>query len=917
MLAVLLVNRNRTVSRDQVLELLWEDAPPETAHHIIEVYVSGLRRILEPRVRARGPYRVIVGNRDGYCLHAEEPAVDVGLFEGHLRSGGEAIALDDHPGAVEHLTSALALWRGPALTGLRTFRFAASEARRLEQSRELAYDQLAGALFATGEHQRVNVLLSRATTEHPLSESLAGHLMLARYRCGDSAGAIDVYYHLRRQLADQLAIEPSPRLQALLRGILNREADLMGERSGGSVIRLPQIPDLFVGRSADIDVVHGMTRARRLVAITGIPGVGKTRLAIEAAARCAPVFNGGVYLVELASVRDVRGVFSALGTSLGLQEHGPTETKELVLEFIGRRRVLLVMDNCEYAVSALKTILVEMLGHCSSLHVLATTRDPFGLVEEQTWELAPLAVPQEDEPDLHLAEAVALFYDRVSAFDPSFELRPVDQPAMVQISRRLEGIPLAIELTAPRLRTMSLAQLATALESEDVVEPPEHPLKPVRYRSLEAAIATTYSMLEPELEQFMLALSLFSDAPALPFRVAAVGGISTSEPQLAAIVDALAARALLKVSNDGRVRTLESLRRFGERTLRSRSAWDSIRDRHTTVFADLARSVGSGLEGPGQPKALQVLADEHLNVNAALSALARRGSFDEVASISGLLGRYWWVRGRVSEGRRWLALSLAHPGEASRGRAEAHRILAYMEWNQGRLRSAVRQSQRALKMSLLLGDTADIARSKYYLGIAVHQTGRLTAALEHLREGAHLAEQATDGHMRGLLLDMIARTLNGSHRPDEATQISLEALSLLRAAGDDFGIGVCLHNLAEGWMLTGQNPRAATAYQESMQIFQGLGGKAGFAYGLLGLASAASRCDRQESAARLVGAADAYWESVGFVLLPEDELSVTDALAAANARLGASQVEALRAEGRMWATRPTFMSWVQRVSEEF
>ena len=487
LLAVLALRAGQVVSAERLMDDLWGPDAKASAANSLQGLVSKLRRVL--------PAGVVVTRPPGYLLAVAPEAVDVGRFERMVVAGREAAAGGDAAAAAELLREALGLWRGPALAEFAYDEFAQSEVVRLGEARLAAFEDRIEADLACGCHAELIGELQALVSEHPLRERLRGQLMVALYRSGRQADALRCYQDGRTTLVDELGIDPGPALQRLEAAVLAHDPalDPPAVTRTDDVAEVPGLPSAgrslpwaamtgsltsFVGRTTELVEVTKLMGEARLVTITGPGGAGKTRLAVEVGTQLQASVPDGVWLVELAPLSDPSSLPRAVAAVLGVREptsvaptpgggpEGPPREEEWLVEYLGAKNALLVFDNCEHVVEAAAGLVQRLLAHCSQLRVLATSREPLAVPGEVQWPIPPLGSPVvgASEAEVASSEAVRLFTERAAAVQPSFILTPKTALVVADICRRLDGIPLAIELAAARVKVLPVAQIAERLD---------------------------------------------------------------------------------------------------------------------------------------------------------------------------------------------------------------------------------------------------------------------------------------------------------------------------------------------------------------------------------------------------------------------------------------------------------------------
>jgi predicted ATPase/DNA-binding SARP family transcriptional activator len=495
LLADLLVNSGRVVPADRLVEDLWGDDPPGNPANTLQGRVSALRRALGPAGGA------LVTRPPGYLLEAGPEQVDAGRFE-RLVAEATAAAAGEGPRAARQLEEALGLWRGPALAEFADQPWAQAEAARLEELRLAATEALVELRLAAGGHAGLVGELEGLVAAHPTRERLRGQLMVALYRSGGPPGRrLGAYQQAREVLAEELGIDPSPELQRLHHQILLQDPALEAAVPDRALPRhnLPERLTSLVGREGELREVAKLVEEHRLVTVTGPGGAGKTSLAVALAERLAAGYPDGVWLVELAALREPALLGEAVAAVLGLDEAAGTGTPppsraERLASFVPDKAMLLVLDNCEHLVEACAGLARRLLEAGPRLRVLATSREVLGVPGEVVWPIPPLAVPAAaDDTDAGTAEdarqatapealagfdAVRLFVERAASADPGFVLDAASAPVVAELCRRLDGLPLAIELAAARTRALPPVELAARLEDRFRLPPAAPALDP-------------------------------------------------------------------------------------------------------------------------------------------------------------------------------------------------------------------------------------------------------------------------------------------------------------------------------------------------------------------------------------------------------------------------------------------------------
>jgi predicted ATPase/DNA-binding SARP family transcriptional activator len=855
LLCRLLLDANRAVSRDALIEALWGERPTPTAARGLQVQVHALRRLLGAARIATEP--------DGYRLRVEPRDLDAYRFERALADGQERLAAGDHEAAAAALREALALWRGRPFDELAGHVAAEPEIARLEELRAVARETRIEAELALARHDDVVPELEALVRADPLRERAYGQLMLALYRAGRQADALAVYGRARSTLLEERGLEPGPELRRLQRAILAHDPALAVEPPElGARRHLPAPLTALVGRERELDEVAGLIRAgeARLVTLTGAGGVGKTRLAVQAAHGLADVFADGVHFVDLSHLREASLVASTVGHALGVEDHGDRPVAESLQRFVRERRLLLLLDNFEVVDDA-APLVGELLAHAPGLAVLATSRSPLRLAGEHQYRLAPLG----------LDDAVGLFTERAVAVAPRFRRPEQGAAEVAAICRQLDCLPLALELVAVRARDYSASELLGLLASPIELAAGGARNLPERHRALRATIDWSHELLDPGERRLFTRLSVFSGG-CTPAAAAAVCGAERHE------LAALAASSLLleRAGADGGARfgMLETVREYAAQRLASDPEADAVRERHATLFTDLAEGAAASL-----------LDDEHDNLRAALAWSRDVGAVDVELRLVAALARAWVVRGHLGEGQRRLAAALAHADGASpalvAGALAGETLLAH---SLGRFEAMRLSAERALELYRSLGDEPGIAMALQRLGTAVANEGDVALGIALNSESVERFRALGDDRGLASALNNLGCGLLLQGDPAVAEPLFEESLECYRRLGRERE-PVPRSNLGLAALLQQRHRDALARFGEAAALAAELGSTEPEAYALEGMAAALVGLGQTASAATVLGAAAAAAERIGMQLEPleqgihdETELTVRAAL---------------------------------------
>ena len=515
LLVALALEPGHVVPKATLIDWIWGEHPPADAANALQRLVSRLRKAL--------PDGVVEGQTDGYRLRIEPDAVDAVRFERLLARRRSAARHDEDPRRLRLLREALALWRGPALqdVGLQESPAFDAAVTRLERLRLAAIEDRFEAELSVGNGAELVAELTDLVAAHPVRERLAAALMRALVAAGRDTEALLAYQRTREALADALGVDPSPELSALHVALLRGE---LGQREKTRKTNLRAELTSFVGKDADVAAVRELIAEHRLTTIIGPGGAGKTRLATETARTLLhqPDLPDGTWLVELAPILADDDVAQAALAALGLRDAllggAPNaEPTERLIAAIRDRAALLVLDNCEHVIDSAAAFAHRVLGECQRLRILATSREPLGITGEALWPVEPLALPPTDASpaEIESAPAVRLLRDRAGAIRRDLAADARTLSTMARVCRALDGMPLAIELAAARLRTMSIDQLASRLDDRFGLLTSGSRTALPRHRTLRAVVDWSWELLSDAERMVLRRLSVFSGGASL------------------------------------------------------------------------------------------------------------------------------------------------------------------------------------------------------------------------------------------------------------------------------------------------------------------------------------------------------------------------------------------------------------------
>ncbi|HEY7278439.1 MAG TPA: BTAD domain-containing putative transcriptional regulator [Trebonia sp.] len=851
LIARLALAGGQPVSTGALAEAVWDWAPPADAANALQTLVSRARRAL-------GGAAAVEQSAAGYRLAVSPDDVDALRFERLVAEGAVA--------------EALALWRGPALADAGNF--AEAFARRLDDLRlEAQVTYLTGEIDGGRAAASVGEL-EALVAEHPLHEQLTGLLMRALAATGQQAKALAAYAALRARLADELGIDPGPQLQAVHLEVLRGEVAVASPPADRARTNLRAQLTSFVGRQDDVLRLRKTLEIYRLVTLVGPGGAGKTRLAAEVAAGVRDDATGGepdgIWMAELASVTDAADVPKAVLGSIGLRETRllPDGTQRItsrdarsrLLEGLADTSALLVLDNCEHLIDACAHLADALLAHSPRLRIVATSREPLGITGESLFVVPPL----------HEDPAVLLFADRAAAVSPDFALDDETHPLVVDIVRRLDGLPLAIELAAARLRTLPLAEISRRLTDRFRLLTGGSRTALPRHRTLRAVVEWSWELLSSDERLLAERFSVFP-AGATPASVAAVctdeGGADGELPAGEAdeLLSSLVDKSLLQPVDDGsRLRMLETIREYGAERLAGRGEVGELRRRHAAHYSALMSEAAPKLLTRDQLSWLAALRADRDNIVAALRYWCDAGDAANALSLAVSLAVMALLLGSDADMAEWLGDALAVPGEADPGLRTisealhvATSVMAPTETSAGANKGVETYPGLIERLDVLDIDkypVAGLLRPIY--AMFVNDEARLRVYLDQARAGRDEWLVAATW--------MMSAGMAENHGDLEAMRAAAaEAVARFRALGERWGLSSALRTSGNVKLLDGDVDGAVAAYTEAGSLLAELEHREDMSQVQLKLAEIAARQGDLARARELSAAARAAAESSG------------------------------------------------------
>jgi predicted ATPase len=840
LLAALATHVGETCSTDVLIDAIWGASPPASAAKLLQVYVSQLRKLLGPTQIAR--------RGSGYALDLGDDSLDAARFERLVEEGKAAIRCGNPPLAATLLRRALGLWRGRAYGEFAYDDFARAEAERLEELRVGALEERLEAELALGGHADLLPELRSLAAEHPLRERLQAQAMLALYRCGRQSEALDVYAALHARLRDDLGLEPGQDLRELQRRILLHDPELDAAPAVGPAGALPAPSNRLVGREQELRELRDLLASTdvRLLVLTGAGGSGKTRLALEAAHDAAGAFTDGALFVDLTPVRDPREVIGAISSAVGVPEQ-PGDPLETLGAALRARALLLVIDNVEHLREA-APIFVQLLARAPRLTMLVTSRVVLHLSGEHVYPVEPLSEQA----------AVALFVQRARAADPRFRSDDADEQAIAQICTRVDQLPLAIELAATRVRTLTPVELLARLEPRLPVLAGGARDLPARQQTLRATLEWSVELLDADERRDLCRLSVFAGGCTLE---AAESVCETTLERLSSLVDHNLVRRVPSAPGS-RYSMLETIRELAAELLESSPDAETTRRRHAEYVLRLARAANLTFDSEGEQR-FDVAIAEQDNVRAALAWMLEAGQIEQGLELATALEA--WLTNHGREAIRWFEAFLGRDADVE-PRLRLRALRAYGQMCMGIDDSKARSLwEGALAEAHQLGD-ADLivtlllrlANFGYGRGADTgFAGGELDKAERLVTQALHLNQVLRSRSAEAQGLWLMARVVRSRGDCERAHKLLEQSLAAARAIRSRYGEATILFELGSLERAIARLDDADLRHREALTRFRLIGDSKGIIASLGALARIARDRGRIQRAGRLWGAVEA------------------------------------------------------------
>lgn len=874
-LLVLLLRPNEVVSAHHLIDALWGDHPPESARKLVQVYVSQLRSALGADA--------IETVSHGYRIRVAPMELDAARFDRMRRDGRQALVDGNAELALALSRRALALWHGRALVEVADEPYAADEASRLEQLRlECTEDEL-DAELALGRHADVVGELHRLCVEHPLRERLRERLALALYRCARQSEALEVLAAGRKLLLDELGLEPGKGHQDLERAILNQDPALDGILGGATAgpARVPAPSSALIGREEELEQLSALLLREdvRIVTISGAGGSGKTRVALELARSLGQQFANGAAFVELASVHDPSLVSASIARALGVPETPESSPSAALADWLTSRDLLLVIDNFEHLVECADE-LARLVQIAPRMSLLVTSRRVLHISGEHVFPLTPLPV----------ADAVTLFADRAGARDRSLVADTENLEVIASICRRLDCLPLAVELAAARSATLPPRLLLDRLSRHVAALGIGPRDAPARQQTLTDTLRWSTDLLNGEERRTLAWLSVFAGGCSIE---AAETVCAADIEHLAALIDS----SLLQrtgVGGEVGLSMLETVREHAAALLELEGSRATAETAHASYYLRLVESAAEG-SATSQAKVLPRLDAELDNLRIAMDRCERAGDDETALRIATALYRYFYLRGLFREGRDRIRAPLDRGAGEPGLQALALRAVAGFHFLLGDLDAAEAAALAGIEVGSAAGASYPVMASHTVMSHVARERGDFDIARAHLERSEALAAEL------GLDADVIVANTNLGELAlalgdlDEARRRWEHTMT--RYGEDDVNATFALLGLGAVSHRQGRLEEASAHFARARDLSERAGWMHNTTMALVGLAGVAADQGEATEAAQLLGRASGLLAASGGELTHADEEVYQRARACALASLGEERLAVALADG--------------------
>ncbi len=815
-----LVLQPQAHTREKLAARFWGDVTDEQARNSLRNALPHVRRVL-------GANALLVDRATVQLNPDTELWVDVREFERASFSG----AASEKPALSEpkELQSRIALYRGDLLADWYDD-WVLEERERLQRVYLNLLLQLTQAYRARGEYAKAIETAQRLVQHEPTEEQAYQHLMFCYHALGERAAALAAYEKCVKMLHHELGVEPQPATTALYESIQQSAS-----AKASPAVQLTNLPvplTSFIGRSHEIQRIQQLLEQNRLITLVGVGGCGKTRLAIEIARELVEQFRDGVWWIDLAPLTEAALVPVAVAKVLGIRDQQANTLTETVLEFVRARELLIVFDNCEHLSAACATLIEQLLRGAQQLKILATSRQVLGVEGGVVWHVPSLSLPDSTEKAIPNSEAVQLFVERAARIRPEFSLTEENAATIAHICRRLDGIPLALELADARLNALNAQDIAKRLDDRFQLLTTGGRSALPRQQTLRATLDWSFALLDSSEQILFRRLAVFASG----FTLGAVEHVAADrelpETEILDLLGRLIDKSLIQFETQSvqtRYRMLETIREYAREKWTEREQ-NEIQARFVAYWLEVAESADRELNTAAQAETLRLLEIEYDNLRAALELALMRGNAELVLRLGVALWNFWDLRGYWHEGLGWLDAALHLAGDVPPSlTARAIRFSAITARALGNYPKAITLLEHALQLYQQSGDQNGQARTLSTLGNIARNLGQLRRARELQEQSLGLARQAGDIQTLAMTLNNLAYAvwLSGDYK--RAIPLCEEAFALFQTVGDQDLIATALDNLGELMMLVNALPRAQSYLEQALELRQQIGSKLGLA----------------------------------------------------------------------------------------
>jgi predicted ATPase/DNA-binding SARP family transcriptional activator len=891
LLAQLLLTPGRTIPATMLIDRLWsESSLPVDPMNALQIRVSKLRRAL----KSADVPELVTREGVGYRAHVAAEQVDAVDFEQRIRAARVAVAHTDghQPEHLAKYDDALSLWRGDPLSDFSTETWATVEASRLQELRLVAMTERAQIALGLGRHLEVVGDLEPVVAGDPRLESLAGLLMVALYRSGRQADALDVFARTRDVLDEDLGLEPSLSLRSLHERVLRQDESLgvQPDMAPGAVsvphprrrdaevhvapTNLPTVERVLIGREEQLEALVSLVEGTKLLTLVGPGGAGKTSLALSTVVRTSGSFPDGVFGIRLAAVDAPDRVPLAVADALGVPLDGAAadrDVRDRLISYLGRKRMLLLFDNCEHIVDAVAGLVEDILGRCPGVTVLATSREALAVPDEVQLPIGPLAVPPDGTPAASVMAYAAcqLFAERSRAVKPGLPFGDDELVAISHVARALDGIPLALELAAARTASMSTGEIASRLGERFALLTSGARTAEARQKTLRATVDWSYALLTEREQRVFNRLAVFRGGWTLAAAEAVVGDENAAPGEVLDTIGRLVERSMVVTESGAttRYRTLETLRQYADEQLAAAGETDLLSRRHAEYFSRFVQKAETDMRRFGQREALRRLREDQPNVRTALAWFEGRGDdLDSALIMAGSLGLFWHL-GRHLEGREVLANLLSAPGGSTAARARAMQAVSIVERPRACLvhpsPRCAETAEESLSIFEELGDSSRAALSRVLLAVEGVTGVERERSEALLREAEEQFVRDGDAWGRAVIGFVRMETALKNGEEESAIRIGRATSTAFRQLDDPWGLSAILYHLGWGLRQFGRYDEAARALEEAIDVADSAGLYNTVQWALADLALEKIYTGHFEEASALLDRAAAASEHVG------------------------------------------------------